>query len=105
MDVLRFLRSEKASEMQGILGRSVKEMEAINENVMAITDKTKVIEAIKCMKHSFLNAVPIVRSTQLGGDQISHAQLFTVCQTLLRPRFIIYFEHFIISFDLVPMIS
>ncbi|XP_038877427.1 SNF1-related protein kinase regulatory subunit gamma-like PV42a isoform X2 [Benincasa hispida] len=77
MDVLRFLR-EKVPEIEGILRLSVKEMEGmINENVMAITDKTKVIEAIKCMKSSFLNAVPIVGSTQLGGDQQSHAQLFT----------------------------
>lgn len=79
MDVLRFL-SEKAQEgeMQGILRRSVKEMEAINESVMGITDKTKVIEAIKCMKSGFLNAVPIVRSTQAAEE--SHRQLFTVCQ-------------------------
>ncbi|XP_022998353.1 SNF1-related protein kinase regulatory subunit gamma-like PV42a [Cucurbita maxima] len=75
MDVLRFL-SEQIPEMQQTLGQSVKEMGAINENVMAITDKTKVIEAIKCMKSSFLNAVPIVRSTQLGGDH-THTQLFT----------------------------
>ncbi|XP_023526618.1 SNF1-related protein kinase regulatory subunit gamma-like PV42a [Cucurbita pepo subsp. pepo] len=68
MDVLRFLR-EKAPEIKEILRRSVKEMEGINENVMAITDKTKLIEAIKCMKSSFLNAVPIV-----GGDHV-HTQL------------------------------
>lgn len=78
MDVLRFLIREKMREIEGILKRSVKEMEGMmNENVMAITDKTKVIEAIKCMKSSFLNAVPIVGSTQLNGDQQSHAQLFT----------------------------
>lgn len=81
MDVLRFLIREKMREIEGILKRSVKEMEGMmNENVMAITDKTKVIEAIKCMKSSFLNAVPIVGSTQLNGDQQSHAQLFTVSQ-------------------------
>uniref|UniRef100_A0A9I9DGE1 CBS domain-containing protein n=1 Tax=Cucumis melo TaxID=3656 RepID=A0A9I9DGE1_CUCME len=77
MDVLRFLRG-KVAEIEGILRLSVKEMEGMmNENVMAITDKTSVIEAIKCMKSSFLNAVPIVGSTQLGVDQQSHAQLFT----------------------------
>ncbi|XP_038877421.1 SNF1-related protein kinase regulatory subunit gamma-like PV42a isoform X1 [Benincasa hispida] len=86
MDVLRFLR-EKVPEIEGILRLSVKEMEGmINENVMAITDKTKVIEAIKCMKSSFLNAVPIVGSTQLGGDQQSHAQLFTVNFTETRGK-------------------
>ncbi|KAG6581941.1 SNF1-related protein kinase regulatory subunit gamma-like PV42a, partial [Cucurbita argyrosperma subsp. sororia] len=75
MDVLRFLR-ERTPEIKEILRQSVKEMEGINENVMAITDKTKLIEAIKCMKSSFLNAVPIV-----GGDHL-HTQLITVCLSL-----------------------
>lgn len=86
MDVLRFLRG-KVVEIEGILRQSVKEMEGmVNENVMAITDKTSVIEAIKCMKSSFLNAVPIVGSTQLGVDQQSHAQLFTVSQFFFHFR-------------------
>ncbi|KAG7036515.1 SNF1-related protein kinase regulatory subunit gamma-like PV42a, partial [Cucurbita argyrosperma subsp. argyrosperma] len=65
MDVLRFL-SQQIPEMQQTLGQSVKEMGAINENVMAITDKTKVIEAIKCMKSSFLNATALEFTETIG---------------------------------------
>ncbi|XWS20438.1 hypothetical protein CRYUN_Cryun31cG0101300 [Craigia yunnanensis] len=62
MDLLIFLK-DHASELEGILSSSIKEIGAINENVYAINDHTKVIEAIKCLRTASLNAVPIVQSS------------------------------------------
>ncbi|KAJ4718408.1 SNF1-related protein kinase regulatory subunit gamma-like PV42a [Melia azedarach] len=62
MDLLRFLMSH-ASELEGIISHSVGELGAANENVFAITERTKVIDAIKCMKAALLQAVPIVKSS------------------------------------------
>ncbi|XVF26564.1 hypothetical protein REPUB_Repub14bG0028300 [Reevesia pubescens] len=62
MDLLKFLKGP-ASELEGILSSSIKEIGAINENVYAINDRTKVIEAIKCLRTALLNAVPIVQSS------------------------------------------
>ncbi|KAJ8774831.1 hypothetical protein K2173_017277 [Erythroxylum novogranatense] len=59
MDLLKFLR-DNASDIQGILSRNVWEIGAVNETVFGITDHTKVIDAIKCMRAALLNAVPIV---------------------------------------------
>ncbi|XVE52224.1 hypothetical protein DITRI_Ditri02bG0105900 [Diplodiscus trichospermus] len=61
MDLLKFLK-DHAPELEGILSRSIKEVGAINDNVYAINDRTKVIEAIKCLRTASLNAVPIVQS-------------------------------------------
>ncbi|GLT74353.1 hypothetical protein SLA2020_461570 [Shorea laevis] len=63
MDLLRFLRKYHSSELQGILSRSIKELGAVNENVYAITDRTTVKDAIKCLKTALLNAVPIVEAS------------------------------------------
>ncbi|KAI5392683.1 hypothetical protein KIW84_060018 [Lathyrus oleraceus] len=38
-------------------------MGAITERIYAITDRTKLIDAIKCLKASMLNALPIVRAS------------------------------------------
>ncbi|KAL5823276.1 hypothetical protein ACOSQ4_021176 [Xanthoceras sorbifolium] len=62
MDLLKLLMNH-ASELDGILSHSVKESGAVNETVFAITERTKVIDAIKCMKAALLNAVPIVKAS------------------------------------------
>ncbi|KAK3411057.1 hypothetical protein EUGRSUZ_J03066, partial [Eucalyptus grandis] len=72
MDVLKFLK-EHNSGTAAILSRSVEELGAINRNVYAITDRTRVIEAIKCMRAALLNAVPIVESGAL--EEEDHSQL------------------------------
>ncbi|CAK7356939.1 unnamed protein product [Dovyalis caffra] len=59
MDLLKFLK-DNASELRGIISRSVGEIGAVNDSVYAISSRTKVIEAIKCMRAALLNAVPIV---------------------------------------------
>ncbi|KAG2723109.1 hypothetical protein I3760_02G157400 [Carya illinoinensis] len=62
MDLLRFLK-EHAFDIQGIISLTVRESGAVTANVFAITDRTTVIEAIKCMRAAMLNAVPIVRAS------------------------------------------
>ncbi|PRQ50619.1 putative CBS domain-containing protein [Rosa chinensis] len=75
MDVLRFLKehAEASTELNGILSRTVSELGAVTERVYAITDRTKVIDAIKCMRIALLNAVPIVSSSPANEDD--HKQL------------------------------
>lgn len=61
MDVIKFLKENYSDiQLQGIISRSVRELGVVNQNVYAITGKTKVIDAIKCMRAALLNAVPIV---------------------------------------------
>ncbi|XWS16471.1 hypothetical protein CRYUN_Cryun34aG0090900 [Craigia yunnanensis] len=62
MDLLKFLK-DHASELEGILSSNIKEIGAINENVYAINDRTKVIEAIKCLRTASINAVLIVQTS------------------------------------------
>ncbi|XP_030968064.1 LOW QUALITY PROTEIN: SNF1-related protein kinase regulatory subunit gamma-like PV42a [Quercus lobata] len=72
MDLLRFLK-EHESDIEGIISRPLSELGAVTENVYAITDRTKVIEAIKCMRATMLNAVPIV--TASNAHEEDHKQL------------------------------
>ncbi|XP_028775370.1 SNF1-related protein kinase regulatory subunit gamma-like PV42a [Neltuma alba] len=75
MDVLRFMKEHSADyELQSVLSRSVHQLAAINHDVYAITDRTKLIDAIKCLKTAMLNAVPIVTSSDLV-DQQDHNHL------------------------------
>lgn len=67
MDVLRFLK-DHAGELQSILSCSVQDLGANTERIYAITDKTKLVDAIKCLKAAMLNAVPIVEASDLGED-------------------------------------
>lgn len=61
MDVIKYLKENYSDiQLQGIISRSVRELGVVNQNVYAITGKTKVIDAIKCMRAALLNAVPIV---------------------------------------------
>ncbi|KAJ7962847.1 SNF1-related protein kinase regulatory subunit gamma-like PV42a [Quillaja saponaria] len=73
MDLLRFLK-EQASELQSILTRSVEESGTTIENVFAISEKAKVIDAIRCMKVAMLNAVPIVKASDHTVEE-DHMQL------------------------------
>ncbi|TKY48068.1 SNF1-related protein kinase regulatory subunit gamma PV42a [Spatholobus suberectus] len=67
MDALRFL-NDRAGEIQSILSRSVQDLGADTEQIYAITDRTKLVDAIKCLKAAMLNAVPIVRASDVGED-------------------------------------
>ncbi|PON48094.1 CBS domain containing protein [Parasponia andersonii] len=72
MDVLRFLKQHD-SEVKSITSNSITDMGAITESVLAITDRTKVIDAIKSMRVALLNAVPIVRASDIPDED--HKQL------------------------------
>ncbi|XP_018851722.2 SNF1-related protein kinase regulatory subunit gamma-like PV42a [Juglans regia] len=72
MDLLMFLK-EHASDIQGIISRTVRESGAVTANVFAITERTTVIEAIKCMRAAMLNAVPIIRASTDAHED--HSQL------------------------------
>ncbi|OIW03859.1 hypothetical protein TanjilG_30135 [Lupinus angustifolius] len=73
MDVLRFLKDNAGGELQSILARSVQDLGAETEKIYAITENTKLVDAIKCLKSAMLNAVPIVRASDLREDD--HRQL------------------------------
>jgi len=85
MDMLRFLNG-RADELRSILSRSVQDLGADTVQVYAITDRTKLVHAIKCLKAAMLNAVPIVRATDVGQDdhkQLINASLITSLYALL----------------------
>ncbi|KAI3463416.1 hypothetical protein Pfo_020079 [Paulownia fortunei] len=72
MDLLKFLKAHEP-ELRGILARRVREVGGLSDIVFGVTDKTKVIDAIKCMNTASLHAVPIVESTD--DIQDDHGQL------------------------------
>ncbi|XP_047079158.1 SNF1-related protein kinase regulatory subunit gamma-like PV42a [Lolium rigidum] len=59
MDVVRFLRAHGA-ELGGVLSRTVRDLGAASEAVLAVANRTKVIEAIRTMRAGSLTAVPVV---------------------------------------------
>ncbi|KAL8464683.1 hypothetical protein ACS0TY_034260 [Phlomoides rotata] len=72
MDVVKYLKAHE-NEVRGILARPVGEVGAVSDVVFGVFDKTKVIDAIRCMNTASLNAVPIVQSN--GGVMEDHGQL------------------------------
>ncbi|KAF8400619.1 hypothetical protein HHK36_013918 [Tetracentron sinense] len=75
MDVLSFMKAH-ASEQKGVMLRTVRELGGITENVFAVTDRAKVIEAIECMRTASLNAVPIIEALDALNED--HKQLVYV---------------------------
>uniref|UniRef100_A0A803P050 Uncharacterized protein n=1 Tax=Cannabis sativa TaxID=3483 RepID=A0A803P050_CANSA len=61
MDLLVFLKQHDF-ELNTITSKSITELGAITDTVFAISDRTKVIDAIKSMRMGLLNAVPIIQS-------------------------------------------
>lgn len=90
MDLLRFLK-EHESDIEGIISCPLSELGAVTENVYAITDRTKVIEAIKCMRATMLNAVPIV--TASNAHEEDHKQLINVCLLTLLFKWIYFLSY------------
>ncbi|KAK2999369.1 hypothetical protein RJ639_024223 [Escallonia herrerae] len=73
MDLMRFLKSHDDSELNAIMSRTVSQLGAVNETIFGVTDRTKVMEAIKAMRAASLNAVPILRSSSSIPED--HTQL------------------------------
>ncbi|KAJ4874327.1 Cystathionine beta-synthase (CBS) family protein [Raphanus sativus] len=71
MDLVSFFL-DQSSHLQAILSRTVADLSAINDNVLAITSQARVKDAVKCMSLAMLNAVPIVEAS---SDEEDHTQL------------------------------
>ncbi|KAL0725908.1 hypothetical protein Bca4012_040507 [Brassica carinata] len=71
MDLVSFFL-DQSSHLQAILSRTVTDLSAVNDNVLAITSQARVKDAVKCMSMSMLNAVPIVEAS---SDEEDHTQL------------------------------
>ncbi|KAK6124673.1 hypothetical protein DH2020_041577 [Rehmannia glutinosa] len=63
MDLVKFLKAHE-NEIRGVLDFPIRELGAVCGIVFGVSNKTKVIDAIKCMNSASLNAVPIVESTE-----------------------------------------
>lgn len=72
MDLLKFLKQHD-SELKPITSTPINVLGAVTHDVYAITDRTTLLEAIKCMRTAMLNAVPIVRSSESPEEH--HSQL------------------------------
>ncbi|CAK9185636.1 unnamed protein product [Ilex paraguariensis] len=72
VDLLRFLKAHD-SELKGIMSHNVEELGAVTKSVFGVTNRTKVIEAIKCMRAASLSAVPIVEAS--SAIEEDHGQL------------------------------
>lgn len=62
MDLLMFLKDDDP-ELKSITSIPINVLGAVTHDVYAITERTTVLEAIKCMRTLMLNAVPIVKSS------------------------------------------
>ncbi|MCL7022240.1 hypothetical protein MKW94_002271 [Papaver nudicaule] len=72
MDVLSFLKTH-GSKLKNITSHTVGELGAVMEQVFAVTNRTKVIDALKCMRTGGLHAVPIVEAFDATDED--HKQL------------------------------
>lgn len=75
MDLLKFLKAHD-SELNDIMSQTVAQLGEITDVVFGVTEKAKVIEAIKCMRTASLNAVPIVEASSTVEED--HSQLINV---------------------------
>ncbi|KAF8103362.1 hypothetical protein N665_0188s0299 [Sinapis alba] len=63
MDLVSFFL-DQSSHLQAILSRTVTDLSAVKDNVLAITSQARVKDAVKCMSMAMLNAVPIVEASR-----------------------------------------
>lgn len=75
MDLLKFLKAHE-HELKGLLVRPTRELGAVGDIIFGVTDKTRVIDAIRCMNGASLNAVPIVQSIE--DIEQGHVELINV---------------------------
>ncbi|GJM90253.1 hypothetical protein PR202_ga06515 [Eleusine coracana subsp. coracana] len=65
MDVVRFLRAHGA-ELKGVLSRTLRDLGAVHDTVLAVAAGVKVIDAVKAMRAAALTAVPVVLEDSTG---------------------------------------
>lgn len=68
MDLLKFLKENNLAELQAIMSRSITELGAMSGHVFGVTDRTRVIDAIKSMRAASLLAVPIVEASKASDE-------------------------------------
>ncbi|KAL1812704.1 hypothetical protein ACET3Z_022769 [Daucus carota] len=68
MDLLKFLKENNSSELQAIMSRSINELGAMSGHVFGVTERTRVIDAIKSMRAASLLAVPVVEASKTSDE-------------------------------------
>ncbi|KAK3156049.1 hypothetical protein QOZ80_2AG0102130 [Eleusine coracana subsp. coracana] len=68
MDVVRFLRAHGA-ELKGVLSRTLRDLGAVHDTVLAVAAGVKVIDAVKAMRAAALTAVPVVLEDSTVDDE------------------------------------
>lgn len=86
MDLLKFLKGQSNDELQAIMSRNVSEIGAVNDTVYGITGRTRVVDAIKCMKAALLNAVPVVLASNSLEEHSN--QLINACSSVIHHHLI-----------------
>lgn len=93
MDVLRFIKEHSSDyEIRSILSLSLQELGAINFDVYAITDRTKLIDAIRCLKTAMLNAVPIVTASDSHDQDHKHLIHVSYSLYIVQPDHLIQYN-------------
>lgn len=77
MDLLHFLRdpSHSRSLYDAVLSQSVIESGAVSETVFAVSDQTRAIDAVRCLRTASVHAVPVVAAPDLPHE--AHKQLIS----------------------------
>ncbi|XP_074285241.1 SNF1-related protein kinase regulatory subunit gamma-like PV42a [Silene latifolia] len=68
MDVVKFLKTHAQEELQGIISRTVRSARAVTDTVFAVSSQTRAIDAIKCLRTTALQAVPLVEAFDLPNE-------------------------------------
>lgn len=68
MDLLKFLKENNSAELQDIMSRSITDLGAMSGHVFGVTDRTRVIDAIKSMRAASLLAVPVVEASKTSDE-------------------------------------
>ena len=76
MDVIRYLHSHGKQELSDVLSCTVRSAGAITDTILAVTHRTKAIDAIRCLRSASLLAVPIVEASDIPSE--GHRQLINV---------------------------
>ncbi|XP_021731818.1 SNF1-related protein kinase regulatory subunit gamma-like PV42a [Chenopodium quinoa] len=73
MDVIKFLKAHGQQELRDALARTVSSTGAITDTILAVTRRTRAMDAIKCLRSAGLQAVPIVEAPDIPPE--GHKQL------------------------------
>ncbi|XP_021844420.1 SNF1-related protein kinase regulatory subunit gamma-like PV42a [Spinacia oleracea] len=73
MDVIKYLKSHAQQELRDVMARTVRSTGAVTDTILAVTHRTRAIDAIKCLRSASLQAVPIVDASDVpteGDNQL-----------------------------------